>query len=220
MKNKEFYFIKDDKKIGPVSFYELIKAGPTDETYIWYDGLVDWTKLDQLTELNGLIKGKILPPPLPIKQQPIINKTEIKGEFIIKKDKKEKPNFASYKPSTDKIIFISIWVSFHLFALITSTSEMDFASSDKPDASKFWPFVKFTESKWGGSVPSYIIDPDGDGCASQNDWNSVMSQKNFNGIFYNYDITEFLVYVIGAFIILFIIEIKEYNNKILNEKPR
>ncbi len=78
-----------------------------------------------------------------------------------------------------------IWLALHLCALFLSYNEVKFfnaAGSPKPD--KFWPFVKFT-------TPYFIPDDN-------------TTHVKFNGLFTQYDWTEFCFYVgiIAFFLIL------------------
>lgn len=67
--------------------------------------------------------------------------------------------------------------------------------SDKP-SSHFWPFVKFYKSKT-------LYNP-------YNNSKSVFS--TFNGIFYKYDISEFIAYVFTIFLLLYIRWKSKYND--------
>ena len=84
--------------------------------------------------------------------------------------------------------FFIVWVGANLFALITSYAAIPLFSVSKPDSSKFWPFVNFVDFS-----NYYIPHPDG----------TVTSPGiMFYGIFYNYDWSEFLIYVGFVFVIL------------------
>ncbi len=48
----KFYYLKNNEKIGPLSFDQLKEAKLEDETYVWYKGLDKWYKLKSLEELN------------------------------------------------------------------------------------------------------------------------------------------------------------------------
>lgn len=80
-----------------------------------------------------------------------------------------------------------IWVGFNTFALIMSYSHiMPFSNYSGNRTDKFWPFVEFhTTDK------SYIMGI----------W---YEETYFHGIFYNYDWSEYLIYVglVGLFLII------------------
>ncbi len=51
---------------GPMQLEELIKAGVTPDTYVWREGLEDWIKAKDLTELAGFF----ITPASPISAEP------------------------------------------------------------------------------------------------------------------------------------------------------
>ena len=79
-----------------------------------------------------------------------------------------------------------IWTSIHLFALLMSYTGIDFFNTNAAHKDSFWPFVKFTwenEDMWG------------------------RKSDKFRGIFYQYDWTEFALYVGVAWLIYLIIRL-------------
>jgi hypothetical protein len=97
--------------------------------------------------------------------------------------------------------FIFIYVLVNLFALGINLVDLDFRSSSNrfdfyyltnyerlsDNLDHFWPFVKFAEfhdtfNNWGNHNHDYT---------------------NFNGIFYHYDISEFIFYIVLLFAVLF-----------------
>jgi len=78
------------------------------------------------------------------------------------------------------LFYLLIWIASNFLALVLSYSRVSFFnSSGKPDTEKFWPFVKFTHS-FTSSFAMY------NGLDSR--------QTHFNGIFVDYDWSEFLIY--------------------------
>lgn len=94
-----------------------------------------------------------------------------------------------------KVFFIS-WISFHLFALIMSQSGVKLFGSGDPESEHFWPIVDFVDS-W----KIYENKP---------------REYRFNGLFLDYDKSEFLVYIgVALFIITlsYILKSKDLNSK-------
>ena len=90
--------------------------------------------------------------------------------------KKESHILDKPKLSYKELSMFFIWTGLHFIALITSYSGIKFFNAGKPDESYLWPFVTF------------------------------FSENKFNGVFYVYDWSEFVLYVFGTFI--FFIAIK------------
>ena len=59
---KEYYYVKEGRKIGPLLKEEL-KAKISKDTLVWKDGLENWIKASQFPELNDLFQKE--PPPIP-----------------------------------------------------------------------------------------------------------------------------------------------------------
>lgn len=52
----QYYYAKNEEKIGPLSLDELKKVDIKDDTLVWYEGLDDWVKAGELKELKSLLK--------------------------------------------------------------------------------------------------------------------------------------------------------------------
>ncbi|TXD49212.1 DUF4339 domain-containing protein [Polaribacter sp. IC073] len=59
---KEYYYVKNDQKIGPVSKAEL-KGKISQDTLIWKAGMKDWVKASAHSELKDFFQNE--PPPIP-----------------------------------------------------------------------------------------------------------------------------------------------------------
>lgn len=59
----QYYFLKNRFRYGPVKFEELKSKDIKKDTLVWYEGLKDWTKAEEIKELKELFKVK--PPPIP-----------------------------------------------------------------------------------------------------------------------------------------------------------
>ena len=51
-----YYYAKNEEKIGPLTLDELKKVDIKDDTLVWYEGLDDWIKAEELKELKSLFK--------------------------------------------------------------------------------------------------------------------------------------------------------------------
>lgn len=200
MENKEFYYSDGKQKIGPVSLHDLNKADLSGSTLIWYEDLEDWTKLSEIQELQSLLLVKNVdkvPPPLPSeRREKEISKTEVSGELKVTTKREPNENVEKLKPSNSALTFFFIWTGFHLFALITSYSEIEVFSTG-PETESFWPFVEFQNchTHFEREDPyDYSRQPRGN-------WKE---NCYFNGIFSSYDWSEFLIYIGGAFFIFLI----------------
>jgi hypothetical protein len=61
---KKYFYHDGSKENGPFTLEELRLVNLKQETPIWYDGLANWTKVQNLEELQFLFPPKIAPPPL------------------------------------------------------------------------------------------------------------------------------------------------------------
>ena len=52
----QYYYAKNEEKIGPLSLDELKKVDIKDDTLVWHEGLDDWVKAEDLKELKSLLK--------------------------------------------------------------------------------------------------------------------------------------------------------------------
>ena len=49
-----YYYAKNEEKIGPLSLDELKKIDLKKDTLVWYEGLDDWVKAEEIKELRVL----------------------------------------------------------------------------------------------------------------------------------------------------------------------
>lgn len=182
MKNREYFIEEDGQRVGPLSYEQLKEKRPSQETLVWFKSLSDWTEIGEIPELNDVLKIKIedssSPPPLPNKASTTVQ-----------------PSRHKMFESADSKIFFSIWTGVHLFALITSYSEIDAFNSGKPRTDKFWPLVEFfsehtRQTNIGKGLP-YEFE----------------TVSYFKGFFNEYDWSEFAVYVGGALLFYFVFKL-------------
>lgn len=84
--------------------------------------------------------------------------------------------------------WLFIWIGFNMLALILSYAQVKpFNYVGEPSTEKFWPFIKFTDATY----TKISSNPDV--------WGTLVK---FNGLFANYDWSEFSVYVGGTLFIL------------------
>lgn len=185
---KEYYYLKGKEQKGPFSIENLSDKSLTSETLVWTDGMDNWEKIKEIDELNHLIKTKSVPPPPPSDLIENISRIEVSGELKVTTDKTPNPNIEAIKPTRKTLKWLLIWSSLHLFALLMSVSRVDFFNNRySPRKDKFWPFVKVWDEEWDS-------------------YNGGIKEV-YNGIFYNYDWTEFAFYVGGAVLIYIIVRV-------------
>jgi len=204
---KEYYYLENRNQKGPFTVEEMRTQKLSGETLIWSEGMDNWQKLKDVAELFQEIKLKIIPPPPPSEIE--INKTEISGHLNVTSEKVPNPAVEKIKPSQNALIFIIIWCSFHLFALLMSYSQIKiFNNHGTPSTSEFWPFVHYNNNH--GELER---DPNGEEYTDENTGLKERYSKphEFDGIFVDYDWTEFAVYVGGAFLIYLLIKISSKN---------
>jgi hypothetical protein len=68
---KKYFLHNGTTHEGPFDIEELKVKGITNDTSIWFDGLDDWTTVDKVEELKGLVKSK------PQMKKPAISKALI-----------------------------------------------------------------------------------------------------------------------------------------------
>ncbi len=214
MDEKKFYYTRDGKQIGPVDMRVLKEIKLTPDDLIWYENLDKWQKIKDIPQLSSHFKFKI-PPPLPINIGEIVNKIEIGGEVLIKKEKSDL-SINAIKPSNKVLHFFYYWIGINLFALVTSYSEINLFNKSSPRTDKFWPFVKFTESNsywvWTSTPPT--------GTTAVGNYGEWKEETSFNGIFYNYDWSEFLIFVGGTLLIYLISKIPKEDRSKFNDVQR
>lgn len=86
------------------------------------------------------------------------------------------------------------WTLFHSFALLMSYCEIKVFNPEGSFSTKdFWPFVDF-----------YRWEDTGFRTRIREDFYSVERSQVFNGIFVNYDLTEFVFYISAGLILFFL----------------
>ena len=60
---KKYFYIIDENKLGPFDLEDLKSADIKRDTLVWFQGIKDWTKASEVSELGELFIH--LPPPIP-----------------------------------------------------------------------------------------------------------------------------------------------------------
>ena len=60
---KQYYYANGDQQLGPFTFQELQSKNLGRDTYVWYEGLSDWTRAGDLPELSVLFQAPAAPAP-------------------------------------------------------------------------------------------------------------------------------------------------------------
>lgn len=171
---KNYYFLEENKEKGPYTLKELENLNLENSTYVWKKGMDNWIKMNELPEFQNQLSESLTPIPYTKELRKI---------------------------TKEKIILTSLilWISFNLFALITSYSEIEvFNKYGDRNTEKFWPFINFyenTERKYFDIEVS-------------TSWNEPIAtswdEPTYGGIFIEYDWTEFSLYV-GISLVIYLI---------------
>jgi hypothetical protein len=60
---KKYYYIKDENKLGPFDLEDLKSTDIKRDTLVWFQGIKDWTRATEISELGELFIHH--PPPIP-----------------------------------------------------------------------------------------------------------------------------------------------------------
>lgn len=181
---KEYYYLIGKDQKGPFTIEQLTDKGLTNETLVWTEGMENWQKLKDVTELVQIIKPKSVPPPPPADFDEKISKTEVTGQLKVTTEKIPNKTLETIKPNKTTTTWLIAWTGFHLFALLMSYSGVEyFNHQGNPKTNKFWPFVEYRDC-----------------------WYLDKSLCNIS-IFNDYDWSEFTFYTGGALLIYLLVRI-------------
>jgi len=209
---QEYYYLNGKEQLGPFSLDELQGKHLLPDTYIWTEGFEDWIKIKSSPELFAKLKPKSAPPPPPKEFLENQSSPEIKN-VTVQTESSPTQTIPSPKPTKNTAKWLLIWCAFHLFALLFSYSGIGIfnqnaclgGSSMKTE--KFWPFssiLKFEDKEPGlGST----------GWCGYSDEKYFGNYIEFNGLFYNYDLTEFAFFVGGAILLFFLFKASKKEEK-------
>jgi len=186
---KNYYYLTGKTQNGPFTLEEIKAKHLKSETLVWSDGLENWKKLKDFPELFESLNIEKVPPPPPNNN----------SENVTTQKKTGRLHFTTKK----SLALLIIWIAFHLFALLMSYSQVEiFNDAGKPETNKFWPFspiIKTFDNRF--YHPISLIDL----ITNINDGNEIY----FDGIFVDYDKTEFIFYVGIAILIYFLFRISK-----------
>lgn len=184
----DYYYSDGTTKHGPFTFEEIQAKKLKPDTLVWHDNLPDWMRVAELPEFRGVAHPKA-PPPLPPDG---VGVNHLSTDYVARPVARPAEEPQGIKGLFRRYMWLIIWVSFHLLALLLSTREVKFFNSGGiPKTDKFWPFVKFTDAfftKVSDGPPEV--------------W---QTQIKFNGLFAQYDWTEFSFYVGSAVFVVLLI---------------
>lgn len=98
---KKFYYVKEGQSIGPVTKEELI-GNLKKDTLIWFEGMNNWIKASEVSELASLFQS--VPPPIPTKENELVSRVEV----TIKKEKLVTPEHQIAFANEVKNVFIFV----------------------------------------------------------------------------------------------------------------
>lgn len=176
-----FYYLKGKDQKGPFTIEQLVEEDINIETLVWSKKMNNWVKIKDLSDEFSFIKNKVSPPKL-YEDNPEIELRSNKSQENNDLKKDTLTHINDYK----SIKWLLIWLSFHFLALILATTGIRiFNQWGRSKTNEFWPFVQMFET--------YNL---------QTDYNYMTKDYNlerttsFRGLFFNYDWSEFTVYVV------------------------
>ena len=162
----EYFYLKDNDRLGPFSYQQLQEEPIFSDTLIWFDDLDDWTPLSQIAHLQNI---KAPPPPPSDKAN----------------EKQPTSKKQLNKPNKNKMIKYFFWVGFLIILYALTLTDNNFIQKGTPDVAKIWPLTadfyshKITE---GGNAGRYF-------CTYL-----TTGKPCFYGVLADYDLTEVLIY--------------------------
>lgn len=186
----DYYYSDGTQTFGPFSIDQLREKQLSPDTLVWHERLNDWSHLKDLPEVSTYTSLKRTPPPVPVagilknaKRNQVDNTKQAQGKAVYLKAEE-------IIISRRVIRWLMIWTFFHMFALLTSYKEVPiFNENGEPKSRYFWPFVNFFDEY-------YVKQPDSLQQLPE-------TKLRFNGLFVNYDWTEFGCYV-GSLLLMVI----------------
>jgi F0F1-type ATP synthase membrane subunit b/b' len=92
---KQYYIFINEERKGPLTFVELELENISNETLVWYDGIPEWKKANEIEELKELFKATPPPinpvskiPPLPISKKNSLPEEDSEPSTILGLSKK------------------------------------------------------------------------------------------------------------------------------------
>src|SRR4051812_16521417 len=184
----DYYYSNGTETFGPYSIDQLRDKQLAPETLVWHERLSEWAQLKDLPEAATYVSLKRTPPPIP----PLNKRGEIDGQTSTHRLARGRTVYLKDEEiiiSRTVIKWLMVWVFFHMFALFTSYKEIKlFNDGGEPRPQNFWPFVNFIDEYYVKAANT-----------TQEVWETRLK---FNGMFVNYDWTEFGSYVGGLLLLV------------------
>lgn len=193
MEEKYFFIDVKNRECGPFTEDELNDVGLYEDSLIF---CADWNERKPLNKIPELSHIKRKPESIkPHNSNYGKNLILITQPITETKENEELANPYSFKRKKVRIVVVS-WLFFHLMALILSS--IGIQNKEKYDSyAKFWPNVKFfVEGDWH---PTY-------GEPYNRPW------QEFQGLFYEYDTSEFVIYTLLFGFVWFLLFTKNQNS--------
>src|SRR5690606_31492804 len=108
-----------------------------------------------------------------------------------------------FRPSRGLLLTYLIWFCIHFIALVGSYAGFDIINDEGPESRNFWPFVEFGHT---GLNTTSTFDPE---CCYE--------VYYFYGIFPEYDISEFVLYILIPVFAFFIFRLAKPDREPPNE---
>ena len=82
--NGQFFFVKDNKPVGPFTLDELLEKDISSKTFIWTKGMTNWEKIETIPVILERINNNKNQPPVFIEPKSEENNVTKKGKGVNK----------------------------------------------------------------------------------------------------------------------------------------
>ena len=166
---KKYFLLENKNQIGPFTIDELKEKKINETTFVWYDGLTEWTSAGSILELKVLFSVPIpTPPPPPINIQSTSTVIEKESNHVNqttnnfnKNTVQSNSNTLNQKTKNSKsnnktIIIVGVIIAFIFITLfVTNQSSQSSDTSMYPDLSVYVSEIK--DKTFGGTKISGIV---------------------------------------------------------------
>jgi hypothetical protein len=139
---KKYFLVINDNKCGPYSISDLQSIDFDKNTLVWHNGLINWTKAENIKELSTLLEET--PPPLPTKIEKSAQSIKLESPIDVNikkmksysKDESEEKSRNVVKGVLSEtgilisILLVSILVAFSTYQLLLSVNKPDLVSKE------------------------------------------------------------------------------------------
>ena len=78
--NGQFFFVKDNQPVGPLTLDELLENNLSNKTYIWTKGMTNWEKIESIPVILEKVNNNKNQPPVFIEPKREENKRHAHGQ--------------------------------------------------------------------------------------------------------------------------------------------